>query len=143
MNSPTNGALSVNPLGKPKRMIVFDYYDGPVEGVIQFADRGAVFHFRLLGDQPELATSDKSRNYLLHALPADAIDRIAAAIEPYIPTAWPVWVPLWKFPSPEDEAKVEAMIETILAEAEDEEWQVSTASPHGFDDYRIDRPVAP
>jgi hypothetical protein len=139
MNHSSNGTREANPLGNPTRMIVLGFYDGPTEGVIQFGDGGSVYHFKQEGEEVPAAGEIDTRRYCFHPLPADALDRITAAIEPHIAPSWPFWFPIWLFPSPEIQASVDAAIEAILNEAAPAEWLVETATYHTFEDYRAER----
>lgn len=108
MSDLLNGTHSAKSLGRPMRVIVFEYYDCPLEGVIQFAD-GGVYRFK--------RSADSSGDYDFAALPPEEFDRIVALLAPYITPAWPIWVPVWRFPSQGIEDIVNESLEYILDDA--------------------------
>lgn len=65
-------------VGPPKRMEVFDWCDGPREGVCTFAPPVGDVHFRLLGERP---TSDglDQRIFALSSLPDGTVERAASS----------------------------------------------------------------
>ena len=92
MNPVTNGATREQThSANRERMIVFEYYDGPVEGVIEFGEAAGCFASKCSTQNRELSTNGKTRDFVFQPLPADALDRIVIAIEPYIAPTWPVW----------------------------------------------------
>lgn len=113
MNPGKNGMHALHPLGVPQLLICLDYYDGPMEGVVQFGDPDRVFLFRC-SDVAETAAESEKRLYSFFVLPADALERMAAAIAPFIEPAWPMWFPVWKFPSPQIEDSVNQAVDEIL-----------------------------
>jgi hypothetical protein len=139
MNPTTNGVHATNPLGEPTRAIVFGYYDGPTEGVIQFGERGPVFRFTMPNEDDQLASENKTREYWLHPMPKDTLERITEVLVPYMPSHWPIWSPKWVFPSPKIEAEVDAKLEGILAEAGAAEWRIATDSGEMFKNYHANR----
>ncbi len=135
MNPSKNGETVANAFGNPTRLIVLGFYDGPTDGVIQFGDRGRVFRFRLTDEERQLSTPSPTREYNFYSLPMDALNRIVEAISPNIAPTWPVWFPLWRFPSQEIEDSVSAAVDTVLAEAGALEWRVATTSCNTFGKY--------
>src|SRR5262245_33875602 len=121
MAATENGAASphvgVNRLPTPPRMIVLGFYDGPTDGVIQLGDGGPVFRFTMPDEEAQLTRHTAAREYHLLPLPSGALDRLAAAIAPHPAPTWPVWIPIWRFPTPEAEQAVNAAVEAILADA--------------------------
>ncbi|HXD85767.1 MAG TPA: hypothetical protein VN641_04695 [Urbifossiella sp.] len=122
MNPGKNGTHALHALGAPKRLICLDYYDGPIEGVVQFGEPDRVFLIRQVGVVGTV--QDEIGEHGLHPLPADALDRMAAAISPYIEPSWPMWFPIWKFPSPQIEESVNPAVDDILAQAGPETQQM-------------------
>jgi len=69
------------------KMIIFDWYDGPVGGVLLDSDQGRLFYFRLI----DWDSGHRIRVFGLHELPSDArglVDSVASG-----PPTWPVWYP--------------------------------------------------
>ena len=139
MTPTKNGTHSSNLLGKPTRTIVLGYYDGPTDGVIQFGEQGPVFHFSMPDEEQQLASEAKTRVFLLQPMPGDSIERITALLEPFVASKWPMWCPKWKFPSPQIESEIDSRMDTILSEAGEAEWKLTTASNNTFDVYQADR----
>jgi hypothetical protein len=121
-------------------MIVFGYYDGATHGVLE-ADTGDVYRFDLQGEEYNPDGLDR-RTYHFHPLPSDALDRLAAAIGPYMPPNWPGWYPIWKFPDTESQAAVEKQIDAILDEAGPPQWEVVGESLWASEPFAEVRPVS-
>jgi hypothetical protein len=107
------------------RVIALDWYDGPTGGVLQVGDAGPVYRFIML-DERQLESDDDTdlRVYGLYPLPADALTRLTDAIAPYMAPRWPVWFPVWKFPSDEIRQTVEAQTDGIINQAGPLTWVV-------------------
>lgn len=135
MATTTNG---VHP--PPSRVLILGYYDGATDGVIEFGP-GAVYRFDW-ADEVHNPDGCDERTFTLRLLPADALDRLAAAIAPFHAPGWPVWAPAWTFPTAIDRDAVTAAVDTILGEAGDVVGSVVTADTVRFQTYhRI--PAAP
>ena len=106
MNTNLNGKHATNSTLRPSRTIVFDWYDGPLGGVVLLGDR-RVFQFQHQeGDEFELSP-----------LPVDAFDRILDAVSELGRPVWPMWVPIWKFATDESQALADAAIDGVLAQS--------------------------
>jgi hypothetical protein len=113
-----------------RRVLIFDYYDGALSGVLE-ADTGEVFQFSSLAEPEELVRQNY-RAYRLRPLPNDALDRLVALIEPHAQLRWPVWMPVWKFTDEAARLDVEARIEALLEQAGEVLWQIATDDYHSF-----------
>jgi hypothetical protein len=105
------------------RVIVFGWYDGPTNGVLQLGKDGPVYRFALL-DEGQLQDDTDHRAYGLYALPGEVWSRLVTAIAPYIAPRWPVWVPMWRFPSDEIRQAVERETAQVLASAGPLSWVI-------------------
>src|SRR6266542_238922 len=114
MTPGANGSIAFGP---PTRMIVLGFYDGPTEGVIQFEPDGPAFRFEMPDEDDQLGRRNRAREFLFFPLPPGTVDRLAALLAPYQPPAWPVWCPLWQFPTPVIRAEVEAATDALLRTA--------------------------
>lgn len=140
MTPDRNGARATTPLGTPTRVIAFEFYDVPLEGVIEFGDGGRGFRFRLSDRDGAVTRSGGAVEYTLSPLPPGALDRIVGVLSPYLTPTWPVWVPIWRFPSPEVEEGVSAAVDAVLAEAGAEQSRVVLDLCAAFEDH--DAPAA-
>jgi hypothetical protein len=66
------------------------------------------------------------RVYRLAPLPADSMDLLIEALHPYTTPSWPMWAPLWKFPTEEDRSAVDRAVDELLARAEAPEFVMTT-----------------
>jgi hypothetical protein len=120
------------------KVLALGYYDGPTDGVLTCAS-GEVFKFDLLDEVPA-----DVRHYSLAPLPVEAWTALVNVISPYEPPRWPVWCPLWRFPSdvrPEIERQVAAILQQAgqaqwLIEAEDLLGTIQVKQP-GLPFYRV------
>lgn len=122
MDQNLNGHAVTKPTGC-RRLIVFDYYDGPMAGVLE-SQSGDVYRFEYTEEVHDPDGLDR-RTFVLRPLPANALDRLATVIAPYIPPDWPDWLPIWRFPDAATQAAVESQTDVILDEAGPDQWQVT------------------
>jgi hypothetical protein len=143
MNPTTNGTqprVEVNPFGMPSRMILLGYYDGPTEGVIQFQS-GSVYRFLMPDEERQLSRQSFPRDYALHPLPADALDRLEAVLAEHLTPLRPARYVNWQFESPDVERDTDRHVATILGEAAPAAWLV-TLPAWTFEDFNPIRIVS-
>ncbi|MFO0841147.1 MAG: hypothetical protein U0797_01960 [Gemmataceae bacterium] len=101
---------------KTEQAIVFDWYDGPREGFCRLSYPEAEFRFRLVDER---STPDGLDERLLRVdeLPAGSVERTLAVLAELGAPAAPVWVPMWRFASPENKQRAEAALRAIEEEA--------------------------
>ena len=133
------GRAAAGPTGC-RRLLIFGYYDGATDGVLETAS-GEVYRFDFVDEVRDPDGRDR-RTFLLRPLPADALDRLAAVIAPYIPPAWPDWLPIWRFPDDAVRAEVESQMDAILDEAGPERWEVTADGLSSATPFADVRPVA-
>jgi hypothetical protein len=96
-----------------EQVIVFDWYDGPREGICALSNPKACFVFRLLAER---ATEDDldDRLFSLSCIPdeilAEVIDLLGSLGKP----TKPVWTPMWMFPDQSTQSAVECELDTLL-----------------------------
>jgi hypothetical protein len=106
------------------RVIALGWYDGPTEGLIRCAACGQVYRFDLLDSVDE----DRGiRLYSLAPVPADTMNRLVEVLSPFMTPSWPMWAPLWKFPSEADRIAVERTVDELMAKAAAPEFVIETA----------------
>lgn len=143
MNPTANGThTSPDTLGRPTRMILLGYYDGPTAGVIQFGAGGPVFHFAMPDEDEQLGRQSFPRDYTFHPLPADALDRLEAVLAEHLTPVRPAWYVNWQFETPEIERDVDERVAAILGDAAPAAWLVTVPSHWTFEDFRPSRVVA-
>jgi hypothetical protein len=118
MNRPSKGPSPFD------RVIALGWYDGPTEGLIRCAACGQVYRFDLLDSVDE----DRGiRLYSLAPVPADTMNRLVEVLSPFMTPSWPMWAPLWKFPSEADRIAVERTVDELMAKAAAPEFVIETA----------------
>lgn len=128
MTPTTNGPHALPPV---TRVLILAYYDGATDGVLQVGEDGPEYRFEMTDEQRNPDGLDV-RTFDLRPLPAGSLDRVAAALAPYHPARWPVWAPLWTFPSDVDRQAVERAVDEVLAGAGPPEWAVTTSDTVEF-----------
>jgi hypothetical protein len=104
------------------RVIALGYYDGPTSGLVQCAECERAYRFDLLGwDEGQ-----DVRIYGLAPLPATSFDRLVDALSRYQAPGWPVWVPLWQFPSGSDREALDGLTRQIIDAAAPTEFAIAT-----------------
>jgi hypothetical protein len=103
------------------RVVALDWSDGPTDGVLQVGD-GATYRFQMIDSRSGAPDESDVRVYGLHPLPADALSRLTDALADTHQPTWPVFWPIWKFPSEDVQRQVEREVEAVLAQAGPLEW---------------------
>jgi hypothetical protein len=137
MTPTTNGTHALPPV---TRVLILGYYDGATDGVLQFGD-GAEYRFDMTDEERNPDGLNK-RTFDLRPLRTGSLDRIAAALAPYHPVRWPVWAPLWTFPTDADRLALERVVDEVLAEAGPAEWVLATSDTVEFATFRAERAKA-
>lgn len=112
------------------RVIVFGYYDGATDGVMELAD-GLVYRFDL-ADETHNPEGCDERQFDLRPLPPGSLDRLAAIIGEHITPAWPVWAPIWNFSTDVLKVEVERRVDAILDLASEPQWRITTSDTTSF-----------
>ncbi len=106
------------------RAIVLGWYDGPSDGLIRCGACKRIFRFELLDSVDE---DREIQIYSLAQLPADSMDRLVNALSPFMKPYWPMWAPLWKFPTEDDRIRVDRAVDDLIARACSPEVVVMTS----------------
>lgn len=125
MNSKNGLHEGMNQPSPVSRVLALGFYDGPTEGILQLRDSGEVFRFQMLDSRTAEGSEEEIRVFGLHPLPGDSLDRIAGLLGPFQPPRWPVWCPVWKFPSEEVKGAIDREIETILEQMGPLTWVIA------------------
>lgn len=91
-------------------MVVFDYYDGPLEGVLACDACGGEYLFRTIAWNPDRLT----RVFELRPVSRGTLQRVTEICSPLGSPRWPVWVPRWSFQSEEVERRVSTELNEVL-----------------------------
>jgi hypothetical protein len=113
----------VNDPSPVTRLLLFGFYDGATDGVMQLGEGGPEYHFDWTDEN---LAGDINRRYRLRPLPAGSLDQLAAVVGEHIKPNWPVWLPQWQFPTVEIRAEVDARIDAVLRQAQEPTWHITT-----------------
>lgn len=120
------------------RVVILDYYDGALGGVMELAG-GAAFRFDCTDGTHNPDGCDE-RRYALRPLPAGSFDQFVAVLSEHLQPGWPVWAPIWTFPSDEAKAEVERRTDAILDQAGEPRWCLSTTDTVSFQSVTAEPP---
>src|SRR5436309_2373273 len=81
---------------RTRQAVVFDWYDGPREGVCALAEPACEFYFELLAEHPTPDDLD-DRLFRISELPSGSVDELLAALGDLGPPAPQLWSPVWRF----------------------------------------------
>lgn len=96
------------------QIVVFDWYDGPREGICKLVHPQCCFYFASLEEQT--AEDDlEDCSFRLNEVPADAVEQAVTILEELGPPTKPTWVPIWKFPSEDARLNAEHKLDVLLA----------------------------
>jgi hypothetical protein len=97
-----------------EQAIIFDWYDGPREGICALSNPKACFAFRLLAERPTEDDLD-DRLFSLSSIPDATVAEVINLLSPLGEPTKPVWVPMWKFPNQSTQDAVEDKLDALLA----------------------------
>ena len=103
-------------------VIALDWYDGPTEGILQLGDNGSVFRFHLLETRNGSPENDDVTVYGLYPMPSEWIGRLVELLTPTHTPKWPVWWPIWQFPSDDVRLAVEKQTDEIMSQSGPLSW---------------------
>jgi hypothetical protein len=84
---------------------------------------GRVYRFELLQSVDE----DRGvRLYSLAPVPEEAMGRLVDALSPYATPSWPMWAPLWTFPTERERIAVEKVVDALMSEADAPQFAIAT-----------------
>jgi len=126
----TDFVSGLNDPSSVSRLIVFGYYDGATDGVLELAN-GLVYRFDWT-DETHNPDGVDTRRYDLRPLPPDSFRQLTTIIGEHIAPTWPVWLPIWKFSTEQAQEAVERKVDAILERAGEPTWQISTAETTSF-----------
>src|SRR5438105_4734664 len=90
------------------QVICLDWYDGPVAGLLRVGETGPVYRFELVDDRQRIDFSE-DRAYALFPVARKSFDRLVSHLQKTHSPKWPVWVPIWTFPSEKQKEKASAL----------------------------------
>jgi hypothetical protein len=116
---------------KTRQAIIFDWYDGPREGVCALVRPDVEFLFTLLEERRNDDDLD-DRLFRLQEIPAGSVAGMGAALTDLGVPAGPVWVPLWRFPDDAARERAERHIRAMRAMARPTSMVISTQDMQQF-----------
>jgi hypothetical protein len=108
------------------RVAAWDWHDGPTEGLLQFDGLGGTYHFQLLEERPGKNGDEDIRVFGLYPVPSDCFGRFVTAVSQYHQPRWPIWWPVWQFPSDETLRQMNDLVDAIKESAEPLLWIIAT-----------------
>jgi hypothetical protein len=105
--SPTNWTVG--------QVIVFDWFNGPRQGVARMENPECEFAFELLAERYNPDGLD-DRLFRISELPRGSVTKILDTLQSSGRPAHVVWVPVWKFGSEEERLRADQEIERILSQ---------------------------
>jgi hypothetical protein len=113
------------------RVIALGYCDGPTNGILECeAPGGPVYKFDLL-DLLYAEDGLDLRIVSLAPLPTESISDFVSVMAPYQAPHWPLWCPLWSFPSEDAQRAAERDTDQILDRAADIESVIALVDMPG------------
>jgi hypothetical protein len=91
------------------RILALGWYDGPTGGVAECVHCGGAYLFEML----DWDDWQDVRIFGLAPLPAGSFEALVSACPKSSPPRWPVWSPLWVFPSEDEREEAERQVRGI------------------------------
>jgi hypothetical protein len=101
------------------KVLALGYYDGPIEGLLVCRSGAHGYLFKYLD-------GDDLRIFSLTPIDPIAIARLVEALSPYQNPRWPVWIPIWSFPTEDEQSTLDRLTDRVLAEAGPPGWVMAT-----------------
>jgi len=95
------------------RIIGLGYYDGLLSGFAQCGRCGNEFSFDCLEDQG----GESLRIFCFRRIAAGGMDRLVKNLSRHLEPRWPVWIPVWSFPSVDIEQQLSGEVRALEATA--------------------------
>jgi hypothetical protein len=92
--------------------IVYDWYDGPREGICRLDEPAVEFFFSLLDERSSPDGLD-DRLFRLSELPAGSVADAQSALRELGHPTGPVWIPVWRFPSEAARQQADQLLRAI------------------------------
>lgn len=124
------------PQWRTRQAVVFDWYDGPREGVCALAEPACEFYFELLAERPTPDDLD-DRLYRVSALPPGSVDELLTALADLGPLAAPLWSPVWRFSMPAEREKADRTVHDTRARRRPTDLVVYSRDMCEFLGYRL------
>jgi hypothetical protein len=106
-------------------VIALGFYDGATDGLLKCELCSVAFKFSLIVSDED----DEVRVFRLQRIAAGSFERIVDFISNHLGgPMWPVWVPIWNFPSVDSRSDVENVLRETLAQAGETEAVFASAS---------------
>lgn len=122
-----------------RQVVVFDWFDGPRQGVASLVKPDCEFFFELLAERRTPDDLD-DRLFRISSLPPGAVEQVLSAIHSLGMPTNTVWVPVWKFSGDEERQKADREIDQIVSKRTPTEIVVYTRDMITFlGCWRVDR----
>jgi hypothetical protein len=96
--------------------------------VLQLGEGGEVYWFSLLEETRATDPDELDlRLFGLRPLPPQTLDQLADLLSQYIKPHWPVWVPLWRFPTEGIRMEIDSQVDALVEPAGPTAWKIATA----------------
>jgi hypothetical protein len=92
--------------------IIFDWYDGPRQGICRLAQPAVEFSFELI-DERFSPDGPDDRLFRLSEIPAGSVEAVLSGLQNLGHPTGPYWVPIWRFPSEEERQGAEALVKQV------------------------------
>lgn len=112
-------------------MIVWDWYDGPREGVCQLHQPQCCFSFKLFAEN-SFTDDINDRLFQISEVPFETMEQILTILTELGQPMIPVWIPHWNFDSESKKQKVEQQILDLLIQATETDIIIGTRDMRHF-----------
>lgn len=101
---------------KTEQAVVFDWNDGPRQGIAALAFPECEFVFELVEERINPNGLD-DRLFRLRELPVGSVRSVLGLIPQLGELSKPVWIPVWRFASEPEKQATDRAVDSVLAEA--------------------------
>jgi hypothetical protein len=109
------------------KILALGWNDGPTDGLLECHPDDRVFRFDLLEEVRCWGKEEEDlRVFTLGPLPPDSLRQLAEAYTCFSSPHWPLWSPVWKFPTAADREAMERLTDQVLSKAGPTEWLIAS-----------------
>src|SRR5437870_892897 len=100
---------------KISKAIIFDWHDGPREGVCELSTPPCCFFFHLFAEEAHL--DGVGPLFTLNEMTLGSVDQLASILTDLGERTGSVWIPIWRFSDQATQTRVEQDVDRLVATA--------------------------
>src|SRR5262249_43115712 len=109
------------------KVLALGYYDGPTNGLLQSGEDGSVYKFDVVDDLL-ISNGEDCGVFTLAPVPSTSLSELTNVYSQFLVPHWPLWTPLWSFPTKEIQQSMDRVTDEVLDRAGPVAWVLATTA---------------